>query len=196
MRFGVLGMVTVTRADGCAIQVTSEKQRTLLALLLSRPGQSLSADRLVDLIWPVGPPASARPNVQVYVHRLRRLLGSDAIVHDDVGYRLAMDCDDVDATRFEALARRGDELLASGDEESAQAAFDEALSLWRGPPYSGVSSVEALRVEADRLGEVHLAVLGGRYEALIRLGRSAQVVSDLRAAIADHPWHERFRGQV
>lgn len=196
MRFGVLGILTVTRADGCPIQVTSEKQRTLLSILLSRPGQSLSADRLVDLIWPVRPPASARPNVQVYVHRLRRLLGTDIIVHDDVGYRLAIASDDVDAARFEVLAKRGETLLADGDDESARAAFDEALVLWRGTPYSGVPSIEALRVEADRLGEMHLAVLGGRYEALIRLGRSAQVVSDLRAAITDHPWHERFRGQV
>lgn len=196
MRCGVLGALTVTRGDGRSIQVTSEKQRTLLAILLSRPGQSLSADRLVDLLWPVDPPASARPNVQVYVHRLRRLLGADVIVHDDVGYRLAVEPDDIDAIRFGALARAAEEQLATGDLEAARATFDDALSLWRGAPYSGTSTIEALRVEADRLTEVHLGVLGGRYEALIRLGLAAQVVSDLRAAIADHPWHERFRGQL
>src|SRR5699024_4684604 len=134
MRFGVLGTVTVTGADGCPIQVTSEKQRTLLAILLARPGQSLSADRLVDLIWPIGPPPSARPNVQVYVHRLRRLLGTDVLAHDDVGYRLSIAPGDVDAARFEMLARTGAEQVAVHDNESARATFDDALSLWRGPP--------------------------------------------------------------
>ena len=77
LRFSVLGPVTVLR-DGVDIDLGPVKQRALLAALLLRRGRVASRAGLVDAVWGEQPPASAANALQVYVHGLRRALGTTA----------------------------------------------------------------------------------------------------------------------
>ena len=47
-----------------------------------------------------------------------------------------------------------------------------------------------------RLGELRLVALEHRIEADLLLGRDAELVAELEELVADHPLHERFRGQL
>ena len=71
--------------------------------------------------------------VEVYVSRLRKLLGPGLLLTRAPGYRLDLDPESLDVARFERLlAQEGSEALASGEPDFASACLGEALSLWRG----------------------------------------------------------------
>src|SRR5690625_4838418 len=89
MWFGVLGPLAVSDDTGERL-APSAKSRYLLAILLARANDVVSTDRLVEVLWPDKDPRAARTNLQVSVHRLRRLLGESHIVRSDLGYRLVV----------------------------------------------------------------------------------------------------------
>jgi predicted ATPase/DNA-binding SARP family transcriptional activator len=151
----------------------------LLALLLIRRGD-VHRDVLVDALWGEDPPAGVHNTLQVYVSRLRRELGAGAIVTTSSGYRLAPI--EVDADRFEAL-------LAVG-------AFEDALSLWRGPAFGDLRYEAFAQAEAGRLDELRLACVEGRIAAELELGRHALLVGELEALAVEHPLRERLRAQL
>ena len=92
MRFCVLGSVEVAAA-GRRVTLDSERQRTILGVLLAAGGEVVSIDRLVDGLWGARPPASARKSLQSHLSRLRKTLaaidgGSEgAVVTALDGYR-------------------------------------------------------------------------------------------------------------
>ena len=88
MRYAVLGPVEA-KLDDVVVAVGGPQQRRLLALLLARPGQSVSSERLVDCLWPDGlAPTGAGRSVMTYVSRLRAALGESSISSVEEGYRL------------------------------------------------------------------------------------------------------------
>ena len=95
----------------------------MLALLLTRPNQVVSTDRLIDDLWGAEQPRTAANTVQYYVSQLRKLLGADRITTRPPGYAIGVEPGELDLERFEALVQRGD-----------PEALREALALWRGPP--------------------------------------------------------------
>jgi DNA-binding SARP family transcriptional activator len=66
----------------------------------------MSTDALVAAVWPDQPPASARRNIHLYVHRLRGVIGEDVLRSRPAGYQLTIG-DELDATRFRRLAAEG-----------------------------------------------------------------------------------------
>ena len=62
--YGVLGPLELTR-DGKPILVNGPKLRVVLAALLLRANATVSIDRLVEHLWGVAPPATARKNAQL-----------------------------------------------------------------------------------------------------------------------------------
>src|SRR3954453_11662578 len=131
MRFGVLGPVEA-RLDNEVIAIGGPQQRRLLALLLQRPGQAVSTDRMVDCLWPDGEaPDGAGRSVMTYVSRLRSAIGEDAIerVHD--GYRLVLDGSGLDVKEFETCVARAE----PAEPGRAMELYDQALGLWRGDAY-------------------------------------------------------------
>ena len=76
MRFKVLGSIEAEH-DGVRAAVGGPKQRRLLGVLLVSRGHAVSADRLVDALWPDGnAPDGAARSVMTYVSRLRTALGA------------------------------------------------------------------------------------------------------------------------
>jgi len=75
MRFRALGPLRVW--DGAAWSgIGAPHQRVVLAVLLAEDGRAVTTDRLVHEIWGERPPRTAAHAVQVYVERLRRVIGA------------------------------------------------------------------------------------------------------------------------
>ena len=124
----------------------------VLEVLVLRPGDVVSAERLADAMWgDVPPPTWHKVVVQGCVVRLRKVLGVAAIETSPAGYRLTTPPDEVDAHRFERLVQRGSELLTLGEHDRAAYVSGEALALWRGPALSELDRWDAGRIEARRL---------------------------------------------
>ena len=183
----LLGPVAVN-GDSAALP---PRDRVVLAALAVRPGDIVGADRLADMMWPGGRPASWKKIVQGCILRLRHVLGSDAIETTRYGYRLTVPAQDVDARQFEDLLARGRELLTVGQPERAHHTLQDALGLWRGVPLIDVQSTEQGRIEAARLTELRLQAQECRLEAALQAGLHAEVVAEGQAAVAREPLREQ-----
>jgi DNA-binding SARP family transcriptional activator len=190
----VLGPFEVS-LGGRSVPLRAYKPRALLAILLLRRGESVSGDRLIDDLWGAESPPSARHALQVYVSQLRGALPPGALVTDDVGYRLELDADRVDAARFERLVAEGRRALADRDAEGAVAALEAALELWRGPALVDFTYEPFAQAEIVRLEELRLEATELRIDAALTLARPG-LVAELEGLVSEHPLRERLRGQL
>jgi DNA-binding SARP family transcriptional activator len=180
VEFQILGPLEVIR-DGCVLDLGAQKQRALLTALLLDPNRVVSSDRLIEALWPDGPPQTATKALQVYVSQLRKLLGKERVETRAPGYRLLVEPDELDLSLFERLHGEG--------------RHAEALSLWRGPPLAEFAYQPFAETEATRLEELRLGCLEDRIELELAEGRHAELVGELEALVHEHPLRERLRGQ-
>lgn len=167
----MLGALEVEGEAG-PVAVGGFRVRTLLALLALEAGHTVTAERLIDALWPGDPPANAANALQTLVRRLRAALRpAEAVESRPGGYVLAIPADDVDALRFGRLARQDPEA---------------ALALWRGPALTGFTSVPHLANVAASLEDERLSAV----ESLLLRGRTAGL--DLLAEVAANPLRERL----
>ena len=200
MQFGILGPIEVIGDDGSPLALGGAKQRTLLAILLLRADEVVSADSLLFSLWGDEPPTTARNALQVYVSHLRKILQSgrrrdtvtDVIETVAPGYRLTFGRDVVDAHRFRRLVTDGQRALGDGRPSEASVRLREALSLWRGPALADVALEDFAQPEATALEELRLVALEDRCEADLEIGRASELVPELEAAYAEHPTRERL----
>jgi predicted ATPase/DNA-binding SARP family transcriptional activator len=197
MEFWVLGPLQVLQ-EGQTVRITGPRERALLAALLLRPGEAVSTDRLIDLLWGDAAPGNAANALQAVVTRLRKALGPhgrDLLVTRTPGYALAVDPDQVDAVRFEGLLVQARDLLRY-DPATAADLLGQALGLWRGPALQDLADHDLVQPEIARLEELRLAAFEDRIEAELALGRHSKVLGELQALVAAHPLRERLRGQL
>ena len=194
MRFQVLGPLEVERS-GDRVALGGPKQRLVLALLLIRANQVVSAERLIDEIWGEDPPDAARPSLQSYVSHLRKALGPDRLAGRTPGYVLHARDDEVDARRFEALATDARRKL-NDDPAAAARALRDALAIWRGEPLADLATELSLQSEIERLSGLRLAAIEDRVEAELDLGHHAELAAELETLTAEHPLRERLHGHL
>ena len=198
MEFRILGPLEVEGAAG-QLSLGGRKQRALLALLLLRANEVVSADRLIDLLWAEEPPADAAKALQVHVSRLRRTLESEHVLQTRPGgYLLSVEPGRFDLARFEERASAGARLLAAGDADAdaAREALAEGLALWRGPPLADLSREPFAQPEIARLEEMRVVALENRIDADLMLGSHAAVVGEIESLIRREPLRERLRAQL
>ena len=200
MEFRVLGPLEILDDSGGVIPVRAPKERALLLSLLLHANEVVPSERLVDELWGEQRPESAANVIQTYVSHLRRLLqpdkargGHGLIVTRSPGYLLRLEPGAMDRDRFEALVA---EARSRDDAEQSLALLREALGLWRGPPLQEFAFEEFARTEIARLEELRLSVVGERIELELRLGRNGDLVAELEALVAAHPYREQLRGQL
>ncbi|MFP3913901.1 MAG: BTAD domain-containing putative transcriptional regulator [Actinomycetota bacterium] len=174
LEVSLLGPVEVV-VDGRRHSIGSAAQRALLAALALRPGEVVSGDRLVDLIWGEDPPDSAGSGLHVFVSRLRKVVGIEHLVTRPPGYLLADTSTDLET--FEALAR------------SPQTPAAEALALWRGEPFGELADREPFRAEAIRLSQLRQALEERRVEEAISAD-PAWAVAEAEALCQAEPLRE------
>ncbi|MGH3646273.1 MAG: BTAD domain-containing putative transcriptional regulator [Micromonosporaceae bacterium] len=183
MEIRLLGPLEV-HLGGRLIEVPRGRVRTLLTALAVSRGRRVSPDTLVEYLWDEAPP-TARQGLQNAVWRLRRVIGADAVAADGAAYRLAVDPDAVDLTRF---ARLLDQAVSAGDRE--RELLVAALELWRGAPLDGIES-ETLQSEiVPILTERYLAARERRIDLDLAAGVSDGLVVELRSLVAEHPIRE------
>jgi DNA-binding SARP family transcriptional activator/Tfp pilus assembly protein PilF len=196
VRFRILGPLEVWTGQDWG-GIGAPKWRALLAALLLNRGQAVSTDRLIVELWGDDPPDRAANLVSVYVLRLRRVLGDPegrVLTTRAPGYQLLLNPGDLDAERFETLAREGRKALGEGDPRRAAEALAEALGLWRGRVLADIPPSPLVTAEADRLEESRLAALELRIDADMGCGLHAQLVPELRRLISDQPLREGLWG--
>jgi predicted ATPase/DNA-binding SARP family transcriptional activator len=194
VEFRILGPVEALVGAG-TVPLGPPKQRALLATLLLARGAVVSRDRLVDGLWGSDPPASAVESLQVYVHKLRRALGSARIETSGSGYRVSLDDAQLDLARFEREVDRGRKALDAGDAEEAADGLRAALALWRGPALADLPRDAPTAAEAERLEELRLGAVELWNDAELACGRHDGLTASLEPLVAGHPYRERFREQ-
>lgn len=193
MLFRILGPLEVEAVDG-VVPLTGPRQRALLALLLLHANEVVSSDRLMEALWPEGPPASGTNALQARISQLRKAFGSsaDSLETKASGYLLRVEPESFDLLRFERLVAGVD----GSDQGQAAAALREALALWRGPALDEFRYADFAQPAISRLEELRLATLERRIDADLELGRQAELVAELEALISQHPLRERLRRQL
>lgn len=195
MEIAILGPLEVRDGDA-VIDVAGSRLRGLLICLALSAGRPVSAVALVDAVWGEQPPADAANALQSLVSRLRRTLGAAATVgQSPAGYRLAIEPQDVDAMRFEQLARAGATALRMGEQSKAAATLRQALALWRGPALADVRDAPFAAATITRLQRLRLTATQDRIDADLALGRAVEVLPELDALCEQHPLDERLAGQ-
>ena len=201
MEFRILGPLEVV-AEGRPLGFGRRKQRAVLAILLVHANRVVGLDRLVEELWGEEPPTQAIGSLQAYVSHLRRLLepGRSARtparmpLSQPPGYRLLVAQQDLDASRFEALAGEGHRLLEVGEHQRAAATLAQGLRLWRGPVLADIPDASFAQAERARLEELRLVALEDRATAELALGRHATVAAELEQLVAAHPFREGLHG--
>jgi DNA-binding SARP family transcriptional activator len=197
VEFRILGPLEVLE-NGRPIALGRLKERVVLAVLLLHANEFVSRDRLIDELWGVAPPATARKAVNVYISKLRKTLGGnghDPIATADGGYRLAVDPDLLDADRMRSLLASARERMAGGESETASRLLQEALAFWRGPTLAGLALESVGRDEVAQLDELRLTILMDRIDCDLAQGRHEHVLGELQVLVREHPLRERLRAQ-
>ena len=190
MRFAVLGPLRVfTRSD---VALNRPSHRRLLSILLLEPGRPLETDVIIDRFWAEEPPDTARAALQTYVSQVRKLLGNTVITTTVSGYQVDLRGHHLDRQLFDAMASATQTAVETGAWEEVIQNADQALELWRGPPYEEIRDDEFARPEIVRLEEQRLELIELRAEALLALGRNEEALPGLEGLVLDHPLRERL----
>lgn len=197
VEFRALGPMEAMVA-GRPVDLGAPKQRALLALLVSRVGQPVAVDVMLEALWAGHPPRSATTSLQAYVANLRRALEPDRAPRTPAtvlrtspqGYLLDSRVVDLDVQRFGERARAGWQARDRGDPRRALTEFEAGLALWRGQAYAEVANAPWVAPDAARLEELRLSVTEARCAALLAVGAHEVAVAELEAFIQAHPLRE------
>jgi WD40 repeat protein/DNA-binding SARP family transcriptional activator len=113
--------------------------------------------------------------------------------HRPPGYELTVDPARVDLFRFEHLVTTARQLAAAGCVAGAASLLREALGLWREAPLADLADEPFARFEIPRLEEARTSALEERVAADLALGLHGELVAEVEALVARHPYRERLR---
>ncbi len=196
--FRLLGTLEVADGTGTILDLGPRKQRAVLALLLLNAPHVVPLDQLIDRLWRDEPPSSATGTLQAYISHLRRTLEprrsprspARVLRTREPGYLLDIEPDQVDAERFGRAAEAAHAALAAGRPEEAERILGPALALWRGEPLADLADEPFARSTVARLSETRLHALTVRAEALLALGRAAEVTVEVERLLEQDPYRE------
>jgi DNA-binding SARP family transcriptional activator/tetratricopeptide (TPR) repeat protein len=195
--FAVLGSLEV-RSGSALIPLRGALQQRVLVMLLLEAGRVVPISRLVMAAWNEEPPDSAEHQVRKTVAKLRSCIphGRDIIVTDGPGYRAVVDTGELDLLRYQKLLRQARESLGAGEmEQQAAKELREALALWRGPVLAG-SGGHVIDAASTALDEQRLAAAEQLYDLRIGAGEAAELTSELRVHVDEHPLRESLRARL
>jgi DNA-binding SARP family transcriptional activator/tetratricopeptide (TPR) repeat protein len=186
-RFAILGPVEVY-AGGRTLHGLAPRHRAVLAYLLVHARTVLSADRLVDAIWGVTPPGTARSQIHATITAIRRMLREAGCEHvlqtRPGGYVITPEPGQLDLDEFtELVSTPADGRQGSVDRIRA------ALRLWRGQPLADVNAEYAPATRA-RLEERRLAAVERLAELGLSLGHHQGLVEELVEHVEANPLRE------
>ncbi|MGF1471736.1 MAG: tetratricopeptide repeat protein [Rubrobacteraceae bacterium] len=169
-----------------------QKPRSLLKLLLTRPGHVFSKDEIVDALWPGVSSQSADRRLRITVSLLRKALEPDLGRGSDSRYVLSRrpgysfderaDCE-VDAWKYRELQQRAEAAQEADGLDEAIGYYREALDLVRGE-FLAEEPYEDWAIGArEQWRESQLAVLSGLAECLALKGRYTEAIETVDRAL-------------
>jgi len=179
--------------------------RTLLKVLLSKPGHVVSIDQIAEWILPAVAPSTARSSVQALVSRLRRVLEPELtqgahsrfVQRSGEGYSFVLNPEVwLDTQRFASVVDRADQAVERGESAAAAHEFETALLLLRG------DFLEEDRYEDWTLGlreewrERQASVLRSLAGCYAEVGDYRRAASACRQAFEIRPWDESCMRQL
>ncbi|QUQ70736.1 AfsR/SARP family transcriptional regulator [Kutzneria sp. CA-103260] len=199
LRFTLLGPVRVWRGER-ELTLGPPQRKAILATLLLRADQVVTASELVDAVWGDTAPASVHGVVQTHVSMLRSVLeperprrGQASVLRSvGNGYSLAVGAAGYDLREFEKTLEQARQHREEGNARDAVEWYAKALAMWQGEPLSAIPGPGAV-IERARLGEILLGVQEERLELMVALGRHTAAVTELAALTSAYPVRERLR---
>ncbi|WP_223837705.1 AfsR/SARP family transcriptional regulator [Streptomyces venezuelae] len=191
-----MGPLEVTAGDQ-DISLGGARQRTILALLLLTPGRVVSVDTMVETVWNMNPPTTARTQVAICVAALRKIfkaagVADDVIVTAHPGYLLKTEGHRIDSLEFAGLVQSAEQHTRDGRLQEAAHHYAQALALWRGSAFAGVGG-QVIDDETDRLEEHRLNAYDDSTLVHLELGQHQELIPELAAMVREHPLRERIR---
>jgi DNA-binding SARP family transcriptional activator len=173
----------------------SQQTRAILKVLVTRHGHVVTADQLLDLLWPDEEPEAARRRLHVRVSQLRRALGPDDaaayVLTVEGGYTVNPEADCwIDTWEFESQTGRARRCQEAGDLDQAIAAYEMAHSLYRGDFLEEDLYADWTFAERERLRERFLTMLTELAECYAQQGRYRRAVARCHDVLAADPWRE------
>ncbi|MDQ3761706.1 MAG: AfsR/SARP family transcriptional regulator [Actinomycetota bacterium] len=167
------------------------RQQAVLLPLVLRPGRTVAPEEILDGVWGEAVPASGIALLRTYFSRLRLIIGRDMIGHSAAGYYVRLDPGQVDLTAFEQHLIEARELRRCAQLGPSATAWRKALKLWQGPPLPGIPGPFA-ESQRQRLTDLHLSAQEECWDTEILLGRHAELLVELSAAVRDQPLRENL----
>jgi DNA-binding SARP family transcriptional activator/DNA-binding XRE family transcriptional regulator len=197
LRIEILGPLTVWR-DGTPVALGSARQRAVLGMLALHPETGLHRDTLIDLLWGEQPPASAVPEVQGYVSRLRAVMDGGRASAEPIAtvggcrYHLALGACGIqlDLSAFRQATRD-----ARADPVRACDLYEQALGMWRGDILADIDLMRGHPAVVEVARQRAEAVLGYA-EAAVPAGIPGRVLPHLRDLCAQEPLDERAHAHL
>jgi DNA-binding SARP family transcriptional activator len=198
---GILGPLRVT-VDGRSVAIAGPKQRSLLAMLALHANHAVSVGVLIDAVWSDPAPDGAEHTLQQHVSAVRKLLepareaatAATILLTRSPGYELRVES--LDSDEFERLSSAGFAAAGAGRWADARGSLEGALACWRGPALADARDSPTLNAAAVRLDEQRLTSREALLDTRLESGEAAEVVGEIEQLIAEHPFRERFRGQL
>ncbi|MFI9508948.1 BTAD domain-containing putative transcriptional regulator [Nocardia sp. NPDC052566] len=194
--FAVLGPVEIA-VDG-RVLAAPPRQRALLARLLIDAGRVHSLERLIEEIWGLDRPATARAQIHAALTGVRHVLreaGAEQVLRTETGgYVAQIAAGQFDLGEFTRRAAAGRDLAAS-DPHAAIAELRAALGLWRGQALADLESAYVPDMRAG-LDDRRLATVEELMELELSLGAHERLLDELLALVAANPLREKLSGQL
>lgn len=149
-------------------QWESAVAREMVFLLATYP-EGLARDRIIDMLWPEITPAKAMSQFYATMHRARKALGAQTLVHEHGLYRLSRDClYRYDVAEFQGLAK-----LGRGQTDSAHIARVQAIQIYQSD-FLEASDQDWANALRDSLRLEMVNMLGAEADYLLQLGQLAE----------------------
>ena len=193
MQFKLFGPIEMWDGDR-RVDFGHAKQQGVLVALLMDTGHVVPAQVLMDRVWGHEPPDTALNVLYGYIARLRKVLAPAGVLLDrrSGGYCLDVPPEAVDVHRFRHLVAAAEKF---GDTTGRVSRLNEALGLWRGPPFASIESPWITAMREALQGELLSAVIS-RNHAYLCQGWHTELVSPLLEMVASHPNDERPVAQL
>lgn len=185
-RVRLMGTVEA-RQDGRSLVLSGRRVRVLLAVLALSAGHAVPVERIAGVLWDSDPPVHVRGSVQTCVARLRRVIGTDRVITEPHGYRLAVPRSDVDLLAF---ADRIEQAKHAGSEAAERELLESAIQTWSDSPFGDSTCPWLERYETARWVERHLQAVERCADLDLAAGRHVECALMLGDLVAQHPLRE------
>ena len=199
----ILGPLTVERA-GVVTDLGPMRRRAVLAMLVLGGDAGARMSEILDLLWPVNAPTTAKNVIQGYITSLRQLLSGEPpcrgrnqpIVWNGVRYQFRHRPNfHVDSLEFAQRVGTGDKAVASGQLVQACHVYERALDMWRGPVVGDLDCLQEHPSVID-LNRLRSEVIARYADAAGLAGDHARALPRLRQACQAEPLNELLHARL